>query len=356
MIHSRRIRVHHPSAEDDIVLRTSRDWEADVLADARDARGVRSFSVRSEEPFLYCKPIVRTGGDPTWAQGENVLVTLTEARALDIYPHFGADAVCSVCSLVEVPSTVAGHAYNVRVFLPPGYAENTLKRYPVLYMHDGQNVFFPEEAFGGHDWKLEETLGVLTSMSMIEEMIVVGIYPTDRMSEYTHPGYDAYGRFIVEELKPFVDATYRTLPDPAHTAMMGSSLGGVVSLCIGWRWPHVIGKVACLSSTFGYRDDLFDRVRTSARPPLHVYLDSGWPRDNYEVTRSMRDTLHARGFADGRDLLYFAFPHAQHNEQSWAMRAHIPVQFFFGPSHTDAPPRRRTAAVKRSPPAVSRRR
>jgi enterochelin esterase-like enzyme len=90
---------------------------------------------------------------------------------------------------------------------------------------------------------------MLDKMNAIEEVIVVGIRPNNRMNEYTQPGYEDYGRFMVETLKPLVDAKYRTLAGPINTAVMGSSLGGVVSFYLGWQWPEIFGKIACLSST-----------------------------------------------------------------------------------------------------------
>ena len=167
-------------------------------------------------------------------------------------------------------------------------------------------------------------------MNAINNVIVVGILPNDRMAEYTSPGYHDYGRFLVETLKPLIDAKYRTLVGPADTAVMGSSLGGVVSFYLGWQWPEVFGKVACLSSTFGYRDDLIERVATESKRNLRIYLDSGWPRDNYETTRSMRDRLIWKGYRPGSELLYLAFPEAKHNENAWAARSPIPFQFLFG--------------------------
>src|ERR1044071_1653783 len=108
-------------------------------------------------------------------------------------------------------------------------------------------------------------------MSAIEEVIVVGIHPGDRMNEYTQPGYEDYGRFLVETLKPLIDTKYRTLSDPATTAAMGSSLGGVVSFYLGWQWPDVFGSVASLSSTFTFRDDLLERVSTEPKRALQIY-------------------------------------------------------------------------------------
>jgi predicted alpha/beta superfamily hydrolase len=171
---------------------------------------------------------------------------------------------------------------------------------------------------------------VLDRMNAIEETIVVGIHPNEREREYTLPGYEDYGRFLVETLKPRIDAKYRTLSDPANTAAMGSSLGGVVSFYLGWQWPEVFGKIACLSSTFTFRDDLLERVSHEPKRSLQIYLDSGWPRDNYEPTRSMRDRLIWRGYRPGSELLYLAFPNAKHDENAWAERSPIPFQFLFG--------------------------
>jgi hypothetical protein len=136
----------------------------------------------------------------------------------------------------------SGIEHRFRVFLPPGYHENTLKRYPVLYMHDGHNLFIKEEAFVGNTWRTDEVINMLDKMNAIEEVIVVGIHPHDRMNEYTIPGYEDYGRFLVENLKPLIDGKYRTLTDPANTAAMGSSLGGVVSFYLGWQGRRCSGR------------------------------------------------------------------------------------------------------------------
>jgi len=111
---------------------------------------------------------------------------------------------------------------------------------------------------------------------------------------------------------------------------MGSSLGGVVSFYLAWQHPEVFGMAASLSSTFGWRDDLKDRVAEEPRRNVRFYLDSGWPQDNYEATRDMRALLVRKGYREGRDLFYLGFPEALHNEAHWAMRCHVPFQFFFG--------------------------
>jgi predicted alpha/beta superfamily hydrolase len=136
-----------------------------------------------------------------------------------------------------------------------------------------------------------------------------------------------YGRFLVETLKPLIDAKYRTLTEPTATAVMGSSLGGVVSFYLGWQRPEVFGKVGCLSSTFTYRDDLLKRVSTQPKRKIRIYLDSGWPGDNYEPTCSMRDRLVWKGYSPGSELFYLAFPEVKHDENAWAARSPIPFQF-----------------------------
>lgn len=334
MPHTLTVHVHYPPealGNGSIALRTDDDWGTDVEPDAVSADGTRfDFTVDLTAPFHYFKPVLRRGGELLWAQGENQLALADGPPEKNIYPYFLADAAGSVSDPLFLASAHGMRRHELRVFHPPGYGENTLERFPVLYMQDGQNLFFASEAFAGHDWMVDETLTVLGAMNLVRRTIVVGIYPQDRLADYTQPGYEDYGRYLVEEVKPWVDANYATLTDPGNTAVMGSSLGGVVSLYLAWQWPGVFGHAGCLSSTFGYRDDLHERIESEPKRPIKVYLDSGWPRDNYEVTRTMRNTLRGNGYVDGKDLFYLAFPHARHDEGSWAMRAHIPFQFFFG--------------------------
>jgi len=364
-----RVRVHYPLAGRRLALRSDRDWDEDIEPVAEDASGTCvTFELTWEQGiYSYWKPVLYDEDGLHWAQGENYLALAGSQAAAapagsgaggagrrrapagappagrsrrgrpaaapperDVYPHFFGDAGCSECGIIRRRSSDGLREHALRVFYPPGYDENTLESFPVVYMQDGQNLFFPQEAFGGNPWRIGECLRILDAMNLIRKVIVVGIYPRDRMQDYTQEGYESYGRFLVEEVKPWVDATYRTLPGAATTVTMGSSLGGLVSLLLGWRWPEVFGCVGCLSSTFGWRDELFARLGSEPKRPIRIYLDSGWPRDNYEVTRAMRDLLAARGYAEGRDLLYLAFPRATHDEASWAMRAHIPFQFFFG--------------------------
>lgn len=327
-----RIQVFYPPTSGRIVLRTELDWERDIEASyVSDDRTITEFSVESDKHYFYYKPAL-VGGDHgfVWAKGPNYLATTGTQEIRRVYPLFFSELHGSFTETIRVHPKRGGAEHQYRVYLPPGYDENTLKRYPVLYMHDGSNLFFPEEAFGGSEWQVDENLEQLDTMNLIDKVIVVGVYAHDRMYEYTRPGYEEYGRLLVEQIKPMVDDSLRTLTDPANTAVMGSSLGGVVSFFLGWEYPHVFGKAACLSSTFGYRDNLMERVLAEPKRNVRFYIDSGWPEDNYENTTAMRDHLLEMGYEFGRDVLYFAFPGALHNESSWAARSHIPFQFFFG--------------------------
>lgn len=325
-----KVRVHYPASRGRIVLRTDLDWERDLEPVApRTAPDLFDFRVELDGSHRYFKPVFLDDNETRWALGDDSLAVANGHDTMDVYPHFFGDNECTECTLRSIASRDGSRTHPVRVYLPPGYYENTLERYPVLYMQDGQNLFFPDEAFAGETWKIQDTFNVLGSMNLVRKTIVVGIHPLDRMRDYTADGCEAYGRFLVEEAKPWIDAHYRTMPGPRETAVLGSSLGGVVSLYLGWEFPEVFGSVGCLSSTFGYRDDLARRVATEAKRDLRIYLDSGWPGDNYEVTRGMRNALVRRGYRPGRDLLYLAFPQGRHEEQSWAARAHIPFQFFF---------------------------
>ena len=325
------IRIHYAPARGRIALRTSMDWDRDVEpVQVSTDRTVYQFDVELRRSFAYYKPVQYIDGRRFWSMGHNYLALADAATGYDIYPYFRESGTCSVCELQQLIATDSGESYQYRVFHPPGYDENQIKRYPVLYMQDGQNLFFPNEAFNGAHWRIAETVDLLNQMNLIDKVIVVGIYPNERMSDYTKPGYESYARFLVDVLKPAIDAEYRTLPERSKTSVMGSSLGGVVSFYLAWQYPEVFGGAACLSSAFGYRDDLLDRVADEGRKPLRIYLDTGWPNDNFEVTRSMRTLLVQNGFEEGRDLMYLAFPDGRHNEASWATRCHIPLQFLFG--------------------------
>src|SRR5689334_14518884 len=156
----------------------------------------------------------------------------------------------------QFSSKVENEKHDFIVYLPPMYDAEPDRRFPVLYMQDGQNLFDPATAFAGNSWRMGETTDALIMAGEIEPLIIVGIYNTGehRIDEYTPVKdkrlgggeADAYGQMLAEELKPFVDRTYRTLPGAADCGLGGSSLGGLVSLYLGLRYTWLFSKLAVM--------------------------------------------------------------------------------------------------------------
>ena len=332
-MHNGTIRIHYPLKNGKIVLRTENDWEKDIEPSRIDAwNHVYEFKITSSHNCIAYKPLIRDESYVRWQPGVNRVAVLDGSEGDDVYPTFDSTAKASITQIFKVPSKIMKRDVLLRLYLPAGYEDNPLKYFPVIYMHDGKNLFFPEEAFLGRDWAVDENMELLGRMSLIERTIIVGVYAGDREHEYTKPGYVDYGKSLVEEVKPWIDKNFRTSRNPWNTCVMGSSLGGVVSFYLGWEYPQVFGAAVCLSSTFGWRDDLMDRVEKDPvenRKNLRVYLDSGWPGDNYERNARMIFTLLGRGFKLG-EVIHLAFPLAAHDEKAWASRLHIPFQLFAG--------------------------
>ena len=328
----RTLEVHYPPGGGRIVLRTELDPDRDMEPVAVSDDGSTSlFSLGAQQPYLYVKVgLKEEGADHRWAVGPDPLALLTGEGPIHIYPYFEGPESGAFSSLMEKDSTHLGRKLFVRVYLPPGYEQNPLRRYPVLYMQDGGNLFFPQEAFLGRDWNVERAVSLLDRMNAMDRVVIVGVYSGDRMEEYTKPGYEAYARAILEEVKPEIDGQLRVLDSPAETGVIGSSLGGVVSFYMAWEYPQVFGFAACMSSTFSFKDDLVERVLSEPRRDSKIYLDSGWPGDNYEVTLAMAMALQSRGYRAREDFLHLVFPEETHDEIAWGSRLHLPLQLGLG--------------------------
>jgi predicted alpha/beta superfamily hydrolase len=328
----RKVRVCYPAETGTLVLRNDLDWKQDIDPVAVSSDGnTATFEIEAQQPFVYFKPCLIKNGGMHWAVGTNNLLIMAGEDNRVVYPYFFSDPHGRFSPLVEVESAILDRHHRLRVYLPPGYEENTLARYPFAYMQDGQNLFFPYEAFQHKDWGVKETGQILRAMQAIEDFIIVGVYSDERREEeYTKPGYEAYARSIVEELVPAEQLFLRTTGNRLDRTMWGSSLGGVVSFYTVWQYPKVFGAAVCMSSTFSHKDDLLERVLSEPKRKIGFYLDSGWPGDNYEVTVAMALALVSRGWRYGRDLLYLCFPHAAHDEKAWGMRLHLPMQLFTG--------------------------
>lgn len=240
-------------------------------------------------------------------------------------------------------------ARDVIVYLPPQYKRSHHVRYPVLYMHDGQNLFDAETAFLGNEWGLDESAEELIQAGEIEPLIIVGVYNTGalRLHEYTPfkderrqgGGAAAYGKFLVHELKPFLDSQYLTLPDASNTGLGGSSLGGLVSLYLGLKYPKVFGKLAIMSPSVWWagRAILQAVSRYRGTQNAKIWLDIGTAEhmnsDSFvRDTADLRDALIAKGWQLGRNLSYVEDAGAGHNEKAWGSRIRDALKFLFPPS------------------------
>ncbi len=249
---------------------------------------------------------------------------------------------------------------NIDIWLPEGYGE-TEQRYRVLYMHDGQNVFNPATSYNGNDWMVDETMTELMASGEVEPTIVVAVWnngakrfpeympqkPAEVMnSDEVREGVmryagvpimsDEYLRFLVEELKPYIDSAYQTRPEPEYTSIMGSSMGGLISLYAISEYPEVFGSAGCVSTHWtaenGLGEAYISQVEaTLPDPETHkVYFDFGtvgldaeYEEGQSKVDRMMRN----RGYIEGENWITRKFEGHDHKEQYWAMRIKEPLRF-----------------------------
>ena len=228
---------------------------------------------------------------------------------------------------------------DIIVWLPPSYEKNMDKRYPVLYAHDGQNLFDLSTSSFGVDWQLDETADSLIRQGKINEMIIVGIYNTKaRMKEYwTGDSGKIYMNFVVNQLKPFIDKTYRTIPDRENTASMGSSAGGLISFMLLWEHNEVFSKAACLSPAFYIKGELdyISPVKNYNGPmkKLKAYFDCGalgLESILLPGVTKMIATLKTKGYKEETDYLWYYDKNGEHNEPNWAKRVWRPLEYLYG--------------------------
>ena len=264
---------------------------------------------------------------------------------------------------------------KVYVWTPRGY-DRSQARYDVLYVEDGQNLFLPADAYGGRTWGVAEALQALIDAGEVRPAIIVGIWNTPRRGqEYAPAGgqgragldllakdwggpvvSDRYVRFLAEELKPFIDARYRTRSGPDHTFLMGSSMGGLISLYARIERPDLFGAAACLSTHWPVRNPLLmgeppapetasiaggflDWVERNLPPPGtgRLYFDhgdQGLDRFYAPFQARMDEILERRGYVQGREVESLVFPGATHNEDAWRARIDRPLRFLLGRSET----------------------
>ncbi len=230
------------------------------------------------------------------------------------------------------------------VYLPEAYLAEPDRAFPLLIMHDGQNLFDGDLSYvKDSTWRVGSTADEEIAAARVEPLVILGVGNTgaQRMAEYT-PTADRrlsggkgrlYARLLVEELLPMMMASYRILPGPLHTGVAGSSLGGLISLAIGLRYPNVFGRIGVLSPSIWWDDrTILKDIRSLEETlPVRIWLDMG----TAEGLRHLRDTdllahlLQAKGWREGQDLLYRVVPDGIHNEAAWAARLGEMLRFLF---------------------------
>lgn len=230
-------------------------------------------------------------------------------------------------------------ARTLRLYLPPGYASDTARRYPVIYMHDGQNLFDDATAYAG-EWGVDETLDALAHEAGFAA-IVVGIdnggeRRIGELNAWPHPEHgsgdnDRYLDDLVRAIKPFVDANWRTRPQREHTAIVGSSLGGLASHYAIHRRPEVFSKAGVFSPSYWIAPQAFMHTANVTLPgDARIYLTMGGKEgdDALQDVQRMLGLLRAQGMGERATLS--VEPEFEHNEKAW--RAEFPraVRFLFG--------------------------
>jgi predicted alpha/beta superfamily hydrolase len=248
----------------------------------------------------------------------------------DQYRHAEHTAVGDLRVLPGLYSPQLNNTRDVLVYLPPNHEAGD-QRFPVLYMQDGQNLFDRGTAFGGNEWQVDETLQTLSAEG--RGAIVVGLPNAGeaRVPEYSpFPGYaeargNAYLAFIIETVKPLIDAAFRTRPEREHTGIFGSSMGGLISLYAFFRRPEVFGLVGAMSPSLWYTHGaIFTYIGQAPIVPGKLYLDNGTREPS---AARLERLLVEKGYQPGRDLLYVAEPGGRHTEIDWARRLPNALRF-----------------------------
>ena len=251
-----------------------------------------------------------------------------------------ASSVQPNVTILEEPFTIPGlnRSRKIRLFLPQDYADSD-QRYPVLYMQDGQNLFDDSTSYAG-EWNVDEQLNRLEEQSGFQ-LIVVGIdhgeehrltemspWPSER---FGHAEGKEFTTFIVHTLKPFIDSTYRTLADRENTAIMGSSMGGLISQYALYRYPEVFGKAGLFSPTI-YTDSIFSFTRKNPVPPetMIFSLIGKYEAEMVGLTKQMHETIIGTGHPKANVKLVVD-PEGYHNETLWRKHFSPAIQWLFHP-------------------------
>jgi predicted alpha/beta superfamily hydrolase len=253
-------------------------------------------------------------------------------------PYVADDVTGEALRWAGARSTRLQHARDILVWLPPNYHSEPRRRFPVLYLHDGQNMLDPKTSFAGRAWDIDEAATDLIGRGEIEPLIMVAIANSpDRLAEYNPlERGDAYAAFIGSELMPIIDKAFRT-ERGRRNAVMGSSMGGLISLAMLWWMPGVLFGAACVSPSFwvlaragGAKAWLEGQPAPPAGTKLYVdHGTKGAEGRGAGVVKEVAALAVTAGLSES-DVRYVAARGGEHNEASWAARVDRPLKHLFG--------------------------
>eukprot|EP01112_Ceratiomyxa_fruticulosa_P009522 TRINITY_DN2486_c0_g1_i1.p1 TRINITY_DN2486_c0_g1~~TRINITY_DN2486_c0_g1_i1.p1 ORF type:complete len:359 (+),score=69.83 TRINITY_DN2486_c0_g1_i1:207-1283(+) len=346
-----KIRVHYPTQfGDTIYIRGntgSLSWDKGVAAEWTTSQSDKesgfwslslSFQSDQTQRVVEFKPVLN---DKVWAKGSNYLVNID--GEVDVYPFF-YNTSGSIYRMPEFYSHILNVSRRINIYLPPSYYENTSKRYPVIFMNDGHNLFEAHESLSGHAWRVQETIDDLANNDGIKEVIVVGVVPVNRTYEYLYNlhhdgsfggGANKYLDFLIYELKPFVYNTFRTTQPLSQVGIIGSSYGGVISLFAWLTRPDEFDVCGALSPSCGWDNrSLFQILKDNAQRPGYskLYIDSGYPRDSHASTRDFAHEVIQKNHLCWMDSKNFEWEIKEghgHSEQYWSIRLPRVIKFLY---------------------------
>ena len=283
---------------------------------------------------------------------ETTLQIVALKNYYDVYPASAGHRVAGdVRVLTDVYSPQLQNERNVLIYLPPSYVKGD-DHYPVLYMHDGQNLYDPATSFAG-EWGVDEAMEQLAREEGLEAIVIaIPNMGSDRIDEYSPFADPAQGggkghlyvAFIVNTLKPLIDAHLRTLPHRRTTCVMGSSMGGLISLYAFFRREDIFGFAGVMSPSLWFaRGAIYHYVENASYLPGRIYLDAGTrelggsrfallkrarSRSYYASVRRLKRILVQKGYRPRRDLMHVEEKWATHSEAAWARRVPCAIRFF----------------------------
>jgi predicted alpha/beta superfamily hydrolase len=353
-------------------------WDSTLIASDKDGDSIYTLTVKFSAPkqqyyrrthLGYKFKVERPNeGQYGWETGENSTVNLTGGSAKNPQSIVRAFNLPMRVPMVSTKAAnVVVHEFlptrllpprNVWVYLPPNYATSGLnERYPVLYMHDGQNIFDDSTSANG-EWHVDEIVNALITTKKIPPIIIVGIQtrPAERMEEYTPSAVmrpsppigrpepfggkgPIHARMLIEEIKPFIDTTYRTLADKANTSLGGSSLGGLMTMYTGISYPNIFGQLAVISPSVWWDGKMIIRhvMADTNGASQRVWLDIG-DKEGAEATQGaqeLSDWLVKKGWTlqtakKQGNLAYSEVKNASHSETAWGERFDAVLLFLYG--------------------------